>query len=191
MHPAESPEPESIDSAESHAIRARISELALVPSDPADAEGLRTRDSELITLVRDPITSFYLVDASYAFIPQALRLITHTPVYPDPQQLASQAETISRLIHQRDTLLQERTDDHSRWQAERDGWDRMAEALIGKRRAAIRAGIDDVSLYPIHCKVSNLLSLGSTGNVRTGVQCPGVFEILSAATRSPFPKYQY
>ena len=74
-------------------------------------------------------------------------MTSHTPVYPDPQQLASQAETISGLIKQRDLLLQDRDDDHKRWQAERDGWDRMAEALIGKRRAAVRAGIDDVSVH--------------------------------------------
>lgn len=68
-------------------------------------------------------------------------------MYPDPQQLTSQAETISGLVKQRDLLFQERDEDHKRWQAERDGWDRMAEALIGKRRAAVRAGIDDVSTH--------------------------------------------
>lgn len=42
----------------------------------------------------------------------------------------SQASTISSLLTQRDFLLREREEERERWEGERLGWDRIAEALI-------------------------------------------------------------
>ena len=42
----------------------------------------------------------------------------------------SQASTISSLLTQRDLLLREREEERERWESERQGWDRIAEALI-------------------------------------------------------------
>lgn len=53
---------------------------------------------------------------------------------PDPAQLALQAETIADLTAQRTFLLHEREEEHARWAAERESWDRIAEALLAKRR---------------------------------------------------------
>ncbi|EED79279.1 predicted protein [Postia placenta Mad-698-R] len=62
---------------------------------------------------------------------------------PSPSQLASQAETIAVLTVQRSFLLQEKEDLHARWEADRDAWERSAEALIGRQRAVTDAAEKD------------------------------------------------
>lgn len=62
-------------------------------------------------------------------------------------QLAVQADIIAGLTQQRNFLLEEKAEEQQRWEAEREGWERMAEALIGKRKAAADASsLDDVSV---------------------------------------------
>ena len=51
----------------------------------------------------------------------------------DPTQLHAQAATIVDLVRQRDSLLREVEEERARWQVERDGFQRMAEALIMRR----------------------------------------------------------
>jgi hypothetical protein len=51
-------------------------------------------------------------------------------VPPDPDQIIRQAEIISCLIEQRDMLVQQAEEQRLRWNSEKDGWARMAEALI-------------------------------------------------------------
>lgn len=58
-----------------------------------------------------------------------------------------QAEIISSLSEQRDFLIQQAEEQRSRWESERDGWDRMAEALIAQRnKGGTSAAKDEVSL---------------------------------------------
>ncbi|KZT29515.1 hypothetical protein NEOLEDRAFT_1056832, partial [Neolentinus lepideus HHB14362 ss-1] len=59
---------------------------------------------------------------------QVLRLTSVEP--PDPSQIVRQAETIAQLTRQRDFLIRQAEDARERWDAEKEGWNRMAEALI-------------------------------------------------------------
>jgi hypothetical protein len=52
---------------------------------------------------------------------------------PDPGQLLRQAETIAELSDQRNYLMQQVEEERTRWESEKDGWARMAEALIASR----------------------------------------------------------
>jgi hypothetical protein len=52
----------------------------------------------------------------------------------DPSQLVAQAETIHQLAQERELITRELAEERERWEAERQGWSRMAEALIVKRR---------------------------------------------------------
>ncbi|KAF8549950.1 hypothetical protein OG21DRAFT_1514652 [Imleria badia] len=54
-------------------------------------------------------------------------------VRPDPDQLLRQAELISALIQQRDLLLHQVEEQRLRWNSEKDGWARMAEALLAQQ----------------------------------------------------------
>ncbi len=65
-----------------------------------------------------------------------MRLTSHLLLHPSPAQLASQAETIADLTFQRNMLLLERAEDNARWEAERECWERSAEALLEKARVA-------------------------------------------------------
>ncbi|KAF7366540.1 hypothetical protein MSAN_00911300 [Mycena sanguinolenta] len=51
----------------------------------------------------------------------------------DPSQLLRQADTISNLVQQRDYLSRCVEEERSRWQSDREGWDRMSEALLTRR----------------------------------------------------------
>lgn len=54
----------------------------------------------------------------------------------DPSQLLRQAEFITWLGAQRDLLVQSFQEERRRWEAEREGWTRMAEALLAQRAKA-------------------------------------------------------
>ncbi|KXN88983.1 hypothetical protein AN958_06445 [Leucoagaricus sp. SymC.cos] len=56
--------------------------------------------------------------------------------FVDPSQLHRQAEFISWLGAQRDLLVQSFEEERRRWEAEREGWTRMAEALLSQRARA-------------------------------------------------------
>ncbi|KAK0234791.1 hypothetical protein EDD85DRAFT_888628 [Armillaria nabsnona] len=51
----------------------------------------------------------------------------------DPIQLLEQAETISGLMEERELMLQLFSEERARWKAEKEGWERSAEALISQR----------------------------------------------------------
>jgi hypothetical protein len=51
----------------------------------------------------------------------------------EPDQLYSQAKTIEELCCQRDFIIKEVEEERARWEAERLGFDRVAEALIARR----------------------------------------------------------
>lgn len=54
-------------------------------------------------------------------------------MHPDPEQVIRQAEMISCLIDQRDMLVRQAEEQRLRWNSEKDGWARMAEALIAQQ----------------------------------------------------------
>ncbi|KAK0187034.1 hypothetical protein F5146DRAFT_1063353 [Armillaria mellea] len=51
----------------------------------------------------------------------------------DPTQLVEQAETISGLMQERELLGELFSEERARWEAEKEGWERSAEALIAQR----------------------------------------------------------
>ena len=62
---------------------------------------------------------------------EVIRLTSaHTP---DVTQLCTQAKTIQELCRQRDFIINELEEERARWEAERLGFDRVAEALIARR----------------------------------------------------------
>lgn len=73
--------------------------------------------------------------------PQVLRLTGSTLL--DPTQLTRQADAISWLTSQRDFLLKQAEEERERWESEKDGWARMAEALISRRNKPGTATIKD------------------------------------------------
>ncbi len=63
-----------------------------------------------------------------------LKIIRLTSAHtPDVGQLCTQANTIQELCHQRDFIIKEVEEERARWDAERLGFDRVAEALIARR----------------------------------------------------------
>ncbi|KAJ6610482.1 hypothetical protein B0H10DRAFT_2060146 [Mycena sp. CBHHK59/15] len=118
MYPMSPPPPERppvMEALEDHEIarmRARAIQMGLGTgtSEPTDAT---PRERELFDMV--------------------LRLTNPNVTAVDPAQLLRQAETISTLVQQRDYLLLQNEQERSRWQSEKDGWERMAEALIAQR----------------------------------------------------------
>ena len=66
------------------------------------------------------------------------------PSLVDATQLERQADVISILTSQRDFLVRQAEEDRSRWQSERDGWDRMAEALLHTSRLGKSEPKEDV-----------------------------------------------
>lgn len=66
-------------------------------------------------------------------------------VRPDQDQLLRQAEIISALTQQRDLLLHQAEEQRLRWDSDKDGWARMAEALIAQQaKSRIRSENDEV-----------------------------------------------
>ncbi|KAF9226937.1 hypothetical protein BS17DRAFT_776368 [Gyrodon lividus] len=100
--------PEPIQESEILQMRKKITELRNV--DKVNSQ-LSLREKELAEMV--------------------LRLTV--AVRPDSEQLVRQAETISALIQQRDLLIRQTGEQHLRWNSEKDGWARMAEALIAQK----------------------------------------------------------
>ncbi|KAI6042290.1 hypothetical protein EDC04DRAFT_2662052 [Pisolithus marmoratus] len=72
--------------------------------------------------------------------------LTDEPI-PDTDQLIRQADTITSLTLHRDLLLHQAEEQRLRWTAERNGWARMAEALVAqqsKHRATNPEREDDI-----------------------------------------------
>lgn len=121
------PEPGHIDMS---GIRRRLHEMGLIGTGYSESN-VSSREKELVDMVRPFFVMHSRGDSMYSF-QQVLRL-TDDATRPDPSQLVVQAETISRLSEQRDFLIEQAEDQRSRWQSERDGWERMAEALIAQK----------------------------------------------------------
>ncbi|TFK46968.1 hypothetical protein OE88DRAFT_843394 [Heliocybe sulcata] len=123
MEPSSSrnPSPEPVDEGEFQALKERIKKLGLLATDAAD---LSPRENELARI--------------------AIRLTSVEP--PNPSQIVRQAETIAQLIRQRDFLIRQAEEARARWDAEREGWNRKAEALIAQHaRNAPSTYRDEVS----------------------------------------------
>ena len=89
------------------------------------------REKELVNMVCCPIPLYIQVIISrnnWNHLCQVLRLTDTLPV--DATQLERQADVISVLTAQRDFLVRQAEEDRERWLSEREGWDRMAEALL-------------------------------------------------------------
>jgi len=55
-----------------------------------------------------------------------------------------QAEVISGLTSQRNFLVRQAEEERDRWSSQRDGWERMAEALIAQRNKTTNTGAKDM-----------------------------------------------
>lgn len=64
----------------------------------------------------------------------------------DPVQLHRQAEFINWLVVQRDNMTQSFEEERQRWEAERESWNRMAEALLSQRVRAANSSQRDEDL---------------------------------------------
>ncbi|KAH7909627.1 hypothetical protein BJ138DRAFT_206357 [Hygrophoropsis aurantiaca] len=92
---------------------------------PYDFQAIRKRALEMSSSPQPPTT------ANKELLDMVMRLTDTIP--PDPDQLIRQAELISGLAEQRDFLMRQAEEQHLRWDAEREGWARMAEALIAQQ----------------------------------------------------------
>ncbi|PPQ65747.1 hypothetical protein CVT24_011780 [Panaeolus cyanescens] len=101
--------PLPVSSADVLTMRGRLRELQTAALTGPDLTGLR--EAELLQMVS--------------------RLTETLPI--DPAQLERQAETIGQLILQRDLIVKQAEEERARWQAERESWERTAEALILQR----------------------------------------------------------
>ena len=87
-----------------------------------------SREKELIEMVR--FVSYLFCDWQLT-LSKVIRLTSaHTP---DVAQLYTQAKTIQELCRQRDFIIKEVAEERARWEAERQGFDRVTEALIAGR----------------------------------------------------------
>ncbi|KAF9004280.1 hypothetical protein BDQ17DRAFT_1241508 [Cyathus striatus] len=64
----------------------------------------------------------------------------------DPSQLIRQGEIISGLTSQRDYLVRQAEEARQRFESEKDGWTRMAEALIAQRHKHGNSGMREQEL---------------------------------------------
>lgn len=100
-----------------------------------------SREKELVNMVCCPLCiNPYISNRKFC---QVLRLTDSLPV--DATQLERQADVISTLTSQRDFLVRQAEEDRERWHSEREGWDRMAEALLShKSRTGKSTAREDV-----------------------------------------------
>ncbi|KAH0840376.1 hypothetical protein J3R83DRAFT_1406 [Lanmaoa asiatica] len=104
----ESASPESLPESDIIQMRRKVVEMRHIDKDDAQ---LTPREKELAEMV--------------------LRLTA--VVRQDPNQLLRQADMISALTQQRDLLLHQAEEQRLRWNSEKDGWARMAEALLAQQ----------------------------------------------------------
>ncbi|TFK29035.1 hypothetical protein FA15DRAFT_583349 [Coprinopsis marcescibilis] len=123
---AEDESPEPLTDEDVGAMKRRLVEMGLTREDGTRLNGVNTssREGELVDMV--------------------LRLI-RTPVI-SPSQLAEQASAIGSLQGQLEFLSSVVREERSRWQSEREGWDRMAEALIRQRNKPGKGATPDEEL---------------------------------------------
>ncbi|KAG2110792.1 hypothetical protein DEU56DRAFT_749760 [Suillus clintonianus] len=119
-----------------------------LPLRPQTASPEPQNDSD-IQEVRMSITDTQDVSGGEKELPD--RVMKHTgAVHPDPEQVIRQAEIISCLIDQRDMLVRQAEEQRLRWNSEKDGWARMAEALIAQQaKHRISSDKDEVSHFSL------------------------------------------
>lgn len=69
----------------------------------------------------------------------------------DPSQLLRQADTIADLVQQREYLTRQVEEERSRWESEKEGWDRMSEALLVRQSRKVNG--PDESVRAAHISV--------------------------------------
>lgn len=104
------------------------------------------RERELFDMV--PILFYSLSWACYMNL-QVLRLTNPNLPTSDSSQLLRQADTIAGLVQQRDYLTRRVEEERSRWESEKESWDRISEALIIQRNRRVNGPEDSVQSYPI------------------------------------------
>ncbi|KAJ7846361.1 hypothetical protein B0H14DRAFT_935505 [Mycena olivaceomarginata] len=120
--PPSSPAAETLQDQDVAQMRARALQMSLGSEDATQST---PRERELFEMV--------------------LRLTNPNLPSLDPSQLLRQAETISDLIQQRDYLHRRVEEERSRWESEKEGWDRMSEALLARRNRQLN-GPDESEL---------------------------------------------
>jgi len=123
----ESSTPDPLDNAQIELMRKRVLELIV---SGASKMTTHSREKELLEMVH-LFSCCFSVNTSAKFGSKVIRLTSaHTP---DVGQLCTQANTIQELCRQRDFIIKEAEEERTRWEAERLGFDRVAEALIARR----------------------------------------------------------
>jgi hypothetical protein len=140
--PAKSASPEPLPESDIVQMRTKVVDI-----DNADAQ-LTPREKELAGMVCSSLLS--PCPALTRTFPQVLRLTA--VVRQDPDQLLRQAELISALLQQRDLLLHQVEEQRLRWNSEKDGWARMAEALLAQQaKTRFNPERDEVSRRSAPC----------------------------------------
>jgi hypothetical protein len=118
-------------------MRDRVIEMGLAAMSPESLGANSTpRERELADMVRT--LTFHCSSSFTAHCGlQIFRLTASAP--PDSAQLVYQADTISKLIEQREYLLRQAEDQRARWESERENWSRIAEAMVARRTKTLNA----------------------------------------------------
>jgi hypothetical protein len=128
IHRAESLTPEPLDYAQIELMRKRVLELIV---SGASKMNTSSREKELVEMVCPfPLSDFEWIPNDEM---KVIRLTSVRTPEPDANQLYSQAKTIEELCRQRDFIMKGVEEERARWEAERLGFDRVTEALIGSR----------------------------------------------------------
>jgi len=123
---SESSTPEPLDNAQIELMRNRGLELIAKMN-------TSSREKELLEMVRS-LPWLFVMNSSATKLNFGLKVIQLTSARtPDMSQLCTQAKTIQELCRQRDFIINEVEEERTRWQAERLGFNRLAEALIARR----------------------------------------------------------
>ncbi|KAF8178021.1 hypothetical protein BJ912DRAFT_826972, partial [Pholiota molesta] len=112
-----------------------IEDQAAAPDPLSEADVLAMRQ-RLAQMVLRQNGSIWVADSNLSsrekeLVDMVLRLTATLPM--DTTQLHRQAETIANLTTQRDYIVREMEEERERWRAEREVWDRTAEALLAQR----------------------------------------------------------
>ncbi|KAJ7624964.1 hypothetical protein DFH06DRAFT_1142299 [Mycena polygramma] len=123
--------------------RERISSSPVVETLPAhDIAQMRARALQMGLNSEDVIQP---TPRERELFDMVLRLTNPNLVSLDPSQLVHQAEAIADLVHQRDYLARRVEEERSRWESEKEGWDRISEALLVRRSRKVN-GPDESEL---------------------------------------------
>ncbi|KAG5639989.1 hypothetical protein DXG03_001932, partial [Asterophora parasitica] len=134
IEPPRSVSPEHLTEADVAHIRHRAAELGLKSRESGN---ITETERELLAMVK-----WAHLRGTLSSILNQVRRLTESALL-DPSQLVHQAEMISGLSSQRDFLVRQAEEERERWASQRDGWERMAEALIAQRHKTTNLGSKD------------------------------------------------